>query len=93
MQGLWAEWWVWAVAAIALGVLEILAPGYIFLGIALGAAAISALVAMGVLGGNIAVTLLAFAVVSLIAWVGVRKLFGVRKGQVKVWDRDINDDV
>ena len=34
---MWNVWWVWIVAGFALGVLEILAPGYIFLGFAMGA--------------------------------------------------------
>ena len=34
---MWNVWWVWIVAGFSLGVLEILAPGYIFLGFAIGA--------------------------------------------------------
>mgnify|MGYP006169384639 CR=1 FL=1 len=37
------------------------------------------------------VLILAFAVLSLGAWFGLRRTMGVRKGQVKLWDRDIND--
>ena len=32
---MWNVWWVWIVAGFSLGVLEILAPGYIFLGFAI----------------------------------------------------------
>jgi hypothetical protein len=32
-----------------------------------------------------------FALFSLIACVILRQIFGVRRGQVKIWDRDIND--
>jgi hypothetical protein len=37
-------------------------------------------------------TLVVFAVFSLIGWIGLRRTMGVRKGQVKTWDRDINED-
>ena len=40
---LWQVWWVWIVAGFALGVLEVIAPGYIFLGFAIGAVAMFAL--------------------------------------------------
>ena len=32
------------------------------------------------------------AALSLLAYVALRGIFGLRRGQVKVWDRDINDD-
>jgi hypothetical protein len=33
-----------------------------------------------------------FAVVSLLAWLGLRRVLGIRKGQIKIIDRDINED-
>ncbi|TMV78525.1 hypothetical protein FGG78_26505 [Thioclava sp. BHET1] len=36
--------------------------------------------------------LLIFAALSLIAWIALRAFVGVRRGQVKLWDRDINDN-
>ncbi|MEL6642294.1 MAG: hypothetical protein AAFQ79_00050 [Pseudomonadota bacterium] len=94
---IWALWWVWMVAALALAFLEVLVPGYIFLGFALGAAATGLTVAVGGpvslwLSGSLPAALLFFAICSLIAWIALRKIVGVRKGQVKIWDRDINDD-
>ena len=49
-----------------------------------------------VIGGSaislsLPMTFLVFAVVSLISWIALRQLLGVRRGQVKVWDEDIND--
>jgi membrane protein implicated in regulation of membrane protease activity len=84
-------WWVWIVAGFALGVLEVLAPGYIFLGFAIGAVLTGAGVGLGLLGGSTALLLFVFAVVSVAAWLGLRATMGVRPGQVKLWDRDIND--
>jgi inner membrane protein len=88
---MWATWWVWIAGGFALGVLEVLAPGYIFLGFAAGAVLTGVLLALGVLGGSLPILLLVFALLSLASWLVVRRISGVRAGQVKVWDRDIND--
>ncbi len=94
---MWSAWWVWIVGALALGVLEVIAPAQIFLGFAAGAAALGLLLLVGgpvkvALAASLPLTLLAFAVLSLIAWLVIRRLVGVRKGQVKIWDRDVNED-
>ena len=86
----WTVWWAWVVFGVALGVLEVLVPGFIFLGFAVGAVLVGALVAVGVLGGSVPVLALVFAVLSLVAWLALRRVVGVTKGQVKVWDKDIN---
>ncbi|WP_417250282.1 NfeD family protein [Celeribacter sp.] len=88
-----AQWWVWGVAAVLLFGLEVFAPGFIFLGFGVGAALVAVLLALGLLGTNLATIALAFAVISLLAWFAMRQAFGVRKGQVKTWDKDINDDI
>ncbi len=90
---LWQQWWVWMIAGAVLGILEVVIPGFILLGFAIGAGLTGLLLWAGVLGGSLAVLLLVFAVASLVAWLALRKVVGVRRGQVKVWDRDINDDV
>ena len=87
---IWTLWWAWVVFGVALGVLEVLVPGFIFLGFAVGAVLVGVLVGIGVLGGSVPVLALVFAVLSLAAWVGLRRVVGVKEGQVKVWDKDIN---
>lgn len=87
---IWEEWWAWVVFGCALGVLEVLVPGFIFLGFAVGAVVTGGLVGIGLLGGNVAVLALVFAVLSLVGFVGFRKLVGVTPSQTKVWDKDIN---
>ncbi|WP_166417289.1 NfeD family protein [Cochlodiniinecator piscidefendens] len=87
---LWTLWWVWAAAALVLGILEILIPGTILLGFAIGAGVVAILFAFGV-PLTLPVTLVVFAVASLIAWIIVRRIVGVNRTQVKVWDTDIND--
>jgi inner membrane protein len=84
-------WWAWVILGFALGVLEVLVPGFIFLGFAIGAVATGILVGIGIPAGLPALILI-FAVTSVLAWLVLRRVVGVREGQVKVWDRDINDD-
>lgn len=88
---MWNVWWVWIVAGFALGVLEILAPGYIFLGFAMGALLTGVLLGFGVLGGSLPLLLMVFAVLSLITWLILRRIVGVTKGQARIWHKDIND--
>lgn len=90
---IWTLWWVWGFGAVALLVLEVFAPGFLFLGFGAGAAVVAGLLGLGVAPQNPALLALIFAVVSMGAWYAMRVIFGVRKGQVKVWDKDINDDV
>ena len=87
----WGIWWVWAAAGIGLGILEMLAPGYIFLGFAIGAIAVSALLFLGV-SFNLPWLLVICAAVALVSWFVLRQVFGIRRGQVKVIQHDINED-
>jgi len=89
---LWQEWWIWIVGGIILAVLEVIAPGYILLGFAIGAIATGILLALGVLGSSLPILILVAAVISLVTWFAMRRLFGIRRGQIKIWDKDINED-
>ncbi|WP_284263445.1 NfeD family protein [Roseicyclus amphidinii] len=93
---MWAAWWVWGVAAVMLAIAEVLVPGFVLLGFAVGAGVVALLLLVGGplavwLGGSLPVLLLVFAVVSLVSWLGLRRWAGVYRGQVKTFDRDIND--
>ncbi|GGE20658.1 hypothetical protein SAMN05421774_10648 [Gemmobacter megaterium] len=88
---MWATWWIWIAGGIALGVLELLAPGYIFLGFAVGAVLTGGLVAVGI-PGNLPLALVIFAALSLIAWATMRRILGRRAGDVKIIRHDINDN-
>jgi membrane protein implicated in regulation of membrane protease activity len=77
--------------ALILATLEVLIPGYIFLGFAIGAGVMGLLILVGVSASGLAITLVIFAVLSLIAYLAMRKFFGLKTGQVKVWDTDVND--
>ncbi|MBK8438892.1 MAG: hypothetical protein IPL38_05065 [Rhodobacter sp.] len=87
---IWTVWWAWVVLGFALGVLEILVPGYIFLGFAAGAVITGVVAGLG-LTASLPLVILIFAVASLVSWLVLRRVMGVRANQVKVWDRDIND--
>lgn len=89
---LWSIWWLWVIAGLALAILELFVSGHIFLGFALGALVTGALVAGGLLGESLALTLLSFALASALGWLGLRRLLGLRKGQVKHFERDINEE-
>ena len=88
---LYSEWWVWMSAALALATLEVIVPAWLFLGFAAGALAMGLLLLLGLTGMSLPVILVIFALLSLAAYLAMRKIFGLRTGQVKIWDRDIND--
>lgn len=87
----WLTWWVWLAAALALGILEVALPGFIFLGFAIGAAITGILLVIPGLAPNLPVLLLIFAALSLIAWLVLRRVFALPHGQVRTFDHDIND--
>jgi membrane protein implicated in regulation of membrane protease activity len=96
---MWTVWWVWVVAGLVLGILEMLTSGYIFLGFAIGAGTVGALLGLGILGESLPVLLLVYACAALVAWLGLRRLTRARKGKgvrmrgsVKIWDKDVNDN-
>jgi len=88
---LWEQWWVWMSGAVLLATLEVLAPGYIFLGFAIGAFVLGLLILINIPLGGLATMLLVFALLSLAAYLGMRRVCGLKAGSVKIWDRDIND--
>ncbi|MQQ07436.1 hypothetical protein GFB49_03135 [Epibacterium sp. SM1979] len=88
----WLVWWVWGIAALALIVIEVLAPGFIALGFGIGAGIIAVLFLVVpdlVVAPSLLVLL--FAVLSLAAWLVLRRVFSLPNGQVKTFDHDIND--
>ena len=93
-MALWSLWWVWMAGAVLLAILEVIAPAQIFLGFAAGAAGVGLLFLIGVpgLAGSLPLTILVFAVLSLVAWLVTRRILGVRPGQLKVFHHDINED-
>jgi inner membrane protein len=87
----WSLWWVWMAGALALAIVEMILPGFVFLGFALGALAVGLILLIAGPGFSLAALLFVFAGLSLAAWLGLRHLFAMPKGQVKRFDHDIND--
>ena len=91
-----SHWWIWAAAGLLLAIGEVLIPGYVLLGFALGALLVAMLLFVGGpatlwLTGSLPLLILVFALASLIAWLVLRKWLGVQKNQVRTFDHDIND--
>lgn len=84
-------WWVWICIALALGVVELLAPGFIFLGFGLGALAMAGVVLV-VPGFNVPALLALFAVLSLMGWIILRLVFRRQSSGARVVTKDINDN-
>jgi inner membrane protein len=82
-------WWVWIVLGAGLAVLEVLVPGFIFLGFAIAAVVMAVIVGIGAQLGA-AMAILVFAILALLAWLGLRAKFGAGEKDVKVWRDDIN---
>jgi membrane protein implicated in regulation of membrane protease activity len=88
-------WWLWMAAALIFAILEVVAPGYVLLGFAVGAAVTGGLLwvgGAGLFGGSLPVVLVSFAVLSLVAWIVLRRLFDLKTGSVKTFEHDINDN-
>ena len=94
MSDLWTVWWIWIVAALILAIIEVFVPAFVFLGLAVGALVVGVSLGfglLGVVGISVPMLLLLFAVASVVAALGLRAVLGVRRGQVKRWDTDINE--
>lgn len=88
----WQEAWVWVVLGLVMGGLEMLLPGFFLLGFAAGSVLVGGLIWLRVLGESLAMLLLVLAVAAVAVWLIARKLAGVRPGQTRLWDRDINEN-
>ncbi|MEM8958365.1 MAG: hypothetical protein AAGC86_11175 [Pseudomonadota bacterium] len=89
--------WTWIIAAVVLAALEVVIPGYVFLGFAIGAAAIGLLLGVGGpfaawIAGSGTLLVLSFAVVSVLAWIGLRRWLSGGAKSVRRIENDINDD-
>lgn len=86
------EPWMWIAGGFALAAVEVLVPGFIFLGFAVGAIALG-LIMVVVPPVALPMALLVWAILSLIAWVLLRAAFTLPggAGKPKIWDRDINE--
>ena len=94
---MWTTWWIWLAGSLVLAILEVLAPTHILLGFAIGALVTGGLLYIGgaavFFASSLPSTLAFFAIVSLVAWLVMRRVFGLRMAAVKTFSKeeDIND--
>ena len=86
---LWHLWWVWLAVAVALTILETVTSGFVFLGFAFGAAVMTIVVLTPAKLG-LAASLAIFALLSLICWLVLRRLFRAPDDQTRIIREDIN---
>ena len=91
MDSLLHIWWVWLCAALTLALIELMVPASVFLGFALGALAMAAVVAFGIIT-NTSALLAVFAGLSLIAWIALKLLFKSQSSGARIVTRDINEN-
>lgn len=91
MDTLVSIWWVWLAAGLALAVLEVLAPGFIFLGFAAGALIMTGVVALFPTAMMAPAALALFAGLSLVAWIVLKQAFKSQSSGARRVTHDIND--
>ena len=84
-------WWVWLSAAIALAVLEVLAPSFIFIGFAIGALIMTAVVALFPTAMMVPAALALFTGLSLATWIVLKHVFKSQSSGARRVTHDIND--
>lgn len=86
----------WLAVSMLMIILEIIAPAYLFLGFAIGAGAVAVVVAFLPDSGSVIhpmadmSVILAWTVMSLIGWCGLRLIYGKRRRSI-AGHQDIND--
>ncbi|MCF3972645.1 NfeD family protein [Paracoccus salsus] len=88
---MWLNGWLWIVAALVLAVFELLAPGWVFMGLAASIGLMGTLLLTGLWTAGLPVTLVVTAVMSGLVWLILRRVAKGSKGKARIWDRDIND--
>ena len=96
MTGIFFNPFSWLVAAVVISFVELIAPGFVFLGLGIAAATIGLLLIP--FGGWLeqwslgwAAMLACYGLFSFLGWVVLRQLLGVHHSQVKIITEDINE--
>jgi membrane protein implicated in regulation of membrane protease activity len=92
MGVLLSEWWFWISAAAVLGIVEVLVPAFVFLGFSIGAVAVGLLLVTGLVTLSPAANVALFAVLSLAGYLLLRVFLGRSRGDVRMIDKDINEN-
>ena len=84
--------WIWIIAALVLAALELALPGWFSLGAAIAVLLMRLALLLGLWTGGLPMALVVAALLTGLAWLVLRRVFGASRGEVKIWDRDINDN-
>ncbi|HRM74493.1 MAG TPA: hypothetical protein PLI13_07285 [Paracoccus sp. (in: a-proteobacteria)] len=84
--------WLWIIAALVLAALELALPGWFFLGAAIAVGLVGLALLAGLWTGGLPMALVVTAILTGVIWLILRRIFGTSRGEVKIWDRDINDN-
>lgn len=87
----WLNGWLWLIAALVLAAVELLVPGWAFMGLAASVGLMGVLLLAGIWTAGLAVTLVVTALLSAVAWLAFRRIWPSTRGDVRIWDRDINE--
>ena len=73
--------WLWLIAALALAAVELLVPGWIFMGLAASVGLMGVLLLSGLWTAGLPVTLVVTALISALAWLVFRRLWPTGPGE------------
>ncbi len=88
----WTNGWLWIIAALLLALVELILPGYIFMGMAGATAVMGLLLLTGLWSAGLPWALVATAVLSGVIWFVLSRLRGVDRSATRIWRDDINDN-
>ena len=89
---IWSDGWIWLIAGLLLAGVELLLPGYVFLGLALAVTLMGVILLLNLWFWGLPAALVATTLLSAVIWLLLRRMMGIQRGQVRLWDRDINDN-
>jgi membrane protein implicated in regulation of membrane protease activity len=84
--------WLWIVVALVLAALELALPTWFFLGAAIAVGLMGIALLIGLWGGGLPLALVVTAILTGVIWLILRRIYGTSRGEVTIWDRDINDN-
>lgn len=88
----WTNGWLWIIAALVLALIDLMLPGYIFMGVALATALMGVALLAGLWTGSLPVALVVTAILSGVIWLALSRMRGVDRSETRIWHRDINDN-
>ena len=88
----WANGWLWIIAALLLAAAELILPGYVFLGMAGAVLVMGLLLLSGIWTPGLPAALVVTAILSGLIWLLLSRMVGVDRSAVRIWKRDINDN-